>query len=132
MLIFNFCSIFLWSLTYRVHKVITILQGHHVPYDYLLLCCGQQFEIAIPSGADISTLVTTAEVQSHRDPVFKGPLPDNVFTINAEQDAHEIMQWIENTFVDGEGWWYFLILGEPIFSEIISMYSIMNPVHVVT
>lgn len=99
----------------RVHKVITTLQGHHVPYDYLLLCCGQQFEIAIPSGADISTLVTTAEVQSHRDPVFKGPLPDNVFTINAEQDAHEIMQWIENTFVDGEG--VAVIYGSPLESH---------------
>lgn len=72
-------------------------------YDYLVLCCGQQFQIPIPSGADITTLVTTAEVPRSRDKVYKGNLPRNVFTINSERDARDILRWVEETFVLDEG-----------------------------
>ena len=82
---------------------MTTLGAHKVPYDYLVLCCGEQFQLPIPSGADISTLVTTAEVSATHDEVFQGQLPSNVFTINSERDAHEILTWIDGTFVHGDG-----------------------------
>ncbi|XP_028417535.1 cilia- and flagella-associated protein 61-like [Dendronephthya gigantea] len=87
----------------RVHKVISTLDGHQVPYDYLVLCCGEQYQIAIPSGADVNTLVTTAEVPRSRDQVYRGTLPDNVFTINSHQDVQAILQWMETSFARDEG-----------------------------
>ena len=83
--------------------MIATLGGHLVPYDYLVLCCGEQFQIAIPSGADVNTLVTTAEVPRSRDQVYKGSVPANVFTVNSHQDVLDILHWIETSFSYSEG-----------------------------
>ena len=87
----------------RADKIISTLAGHQVPYDYLVLCCGEQFQIAVPSGADVNTLVTTAEVPRSRDQVHKGQLPSNVFTINSHQDVQDTLHWIETSFAYSEG-----------------------------
>ncbi|CAB3977510.1 Cilia- and flagella-associated 61, partial [Paramuricea clavata] len=87
----------------RADKIISTLTGHQVPYDYLVLCCGEQFQIAVPSGADVNTLVTTAEVPRSRDQVHKGKLPSNVFTINSHQDVQDTLHWIETSFAYSEG-----------------------------
>lgn len=83
--------------------MISTLAGHQVPYDYLVLCCGEQYQIPIPSGADVNTLVTTAEVPRSRDQVYRGTLPGNVFTINSHQDVQDILQWMETSFTHDEG-----------------------------
>lgn len=74
-----------------------------MPYDYLVLCCGQQFQIAVPNGADINTLVTTAEVPRPRELVYRGKLPGNVFTINSHRDVQDTLRWIETSFAPNEG-----------------------------
>ena len=95
-------SSIVWLIS-RAEKVIATLGGHQVPYDYLVLCCGEQFQISIPSGADVNTLVTTAEVPRSRDQVYKGGLPSNVFTINSHQDVIDTLHWIETSFSYSEG-----------------------------
>lgn len=87
----------------RSDKVIRTSGGHQVPYDYLVLCCGQQFQIAVPNGADINTLVTTAEVPRPRELVYRGKLPGNVFTINSHRDVQDTLRWIETSFARNEG-----------------------------
>jgi NADPH-dependent 2,4-dienoyl-CoA reductase/sulfur reductase-like enzyme len=95
-----YCNIY---LLFRAEKIITTSRGHQVPYDYLVLCCGEQFQIAIPSGADVNALVTTAEVPRSRQQVHKGSLPSNVFTINSHQDVQDTLHWIETAFSHTEG-----------------------------
>ena len=101
--------------------MISTLKGHQVPYDYLVLCCGEQFQIAIPSGADVNTLVTTTEVPRSRHQVYKGDLPSNVFTINSHQDVQNTLHWMETSFAHTEGTSY--IATRP------SLCSLANPLH---
>jgi hypothetical protein len=68
-----------------------------------VLCTGQQFQIPVPSGADISTLVTTSEVDQPRASVYRDKLPGNVFTINSLQDSAHTVKWINEQFLLAEG-----------------------------
>ena len=86
--------------------MISTLGGDQVPYDYLVLCCGEQYQIAIPSDADVNTLVTTAEVPARqKGNVYKGTLPSNVFTVNSYEDVSDILHWIETSFAHSQGTW---------------------------
>ena len=78
-------------------------EGHKVPYDYLLLCTGQQFTIPIPTGADISTLVTTSEVPLPESAVYRGTLPMNVLTINSDKECEVVLTWIRQQFLNSQG-----------------------------
>ncbi|XP_031562151.1 cilia- and flagella-associated protein 61-like [Actinia tenebrosa] len=87
----------------RTNKIVYVTNDHKVPYDYLVLCTGQQFQIPVPSGADISTLVTTSEVERPRDTVYRGTLPGNVFAINSLQDSAHIVKWLKDQFLASDG-----------------------------
>ena len=89
--------------TYRTNKFITVSGGTFVPYDYLILCTGQQFQIPVPTGADISTLVTTSEVAIPKVPRYTGPLPSAVFTITTERDCEKALSYIRGDFLAGSG-----------------------------
>ena len=89
--------------TYRTNKFIKVSGGTFVPYDYLILCTGQQFQIPVPTGADISTLVTTSEVAIPKVPRYTGPLPSAVFTITTERDCEKALSYIRGDLLAGSG-----------------------------
>lgn len=41
--------------------MVMVNGGQKVPYDHLLLCTGQQFYTAVPTGANVDDLLTTSE-----------------------------------------------------------------------
>lgn len=88
---------------YRTNKVIKVSGEAFVPYDYLILCTGQQFQIPVPTGADISTLVTTSEVTIPKVPRYTGPLPSAIFTITTERDCENALNFIRGDFLVGSG-----------------------------
>lgn len=74
-----------------------------MPYDYLILCTGKQFQVPVPTGADISTLVTTSEVTMPKVSRYMGPLPSTIFTITTETDCENALRYIRGDFVSGQG-----------------------------
>lgn len=87
----------------RTNKVVKVSEGAFIPYDYLILCTGQQFQVPVPTGADISTLVTTSEVTIPQVSRYTGPLPSSVFTVNTEKDCENVLSFIRGEFLTGEG-----------------------------
>ncbi|EDO37268.1 predicted protein [Nematostella vectensis] len=87
----------------RTNKILKVSGGFGVPYDYLVICTGQQFQVPAPTGADISTLVTTSEVPRPRTAVYRGMLPDNVFTVNSHGDCAKVVKWVNNYFLNSQG-----------------------------
>ena len=90
-------------ITHRTNKFIKVSGGTFVPYDYLILCTGQQFQIPVPTGADISTLVTTSEVAIPKVSRYTGPLPSAIFTITTERDCENGLSYIRGDFLAGSG-----------------------------
>lgn len=88
---------------YRTNKVVKVTGGAFVPYDYLILCTGKQFQVPVPTGADISTLVTTSEVTMPKVSRYVGPLPSTVFTITTEKDCEDALRYIRGEFLSGQG-----------------------------
>ena len=74
-----------------------------MPYDYLILCTGQQFQVPVPTGADISTLVTTSEVTVPKVTRYTDPLPSTVFTITTEKDCENALNYIRREFLSRQG-----------------------------
>ena len=87
----------------RTNKVVQVTGGAFVPYDYLILCTGQQFQIPVPTGADISTLVTTSEVTMPKVSRYTGPLPSAIFTITTERDCENALNYIRGDMLSGQG-----------------------------
>ena len=87
----------------RTNKVVKVTGGAFVPYDYLILCTGQQFQVPVPTGADISTLVTTSEVTMPKVSRYTGALPSSVFTITTERDCDNALSYIRGDFLAGQG-----------------------------
>ena len=81
--------------------MVKVTGGAFIPYDYLILCTGQQFQIPVPTDADISTLVTTSEVTMPKVSRYTGPLPSTVFTINTERDCENALNYIRGFTVKG-------------------------------
>lgn len=96
-------SIFISSLIYRTNKVVKVTGGAFVPYDYLILCTGRQFQVPVPTGADISTLVTTSEVTMPKVLRYMGSLPSTFFTITTEKDCENALRYIRGGFLPGQG-----------------------------
>lgn len=87
----------------RTNKVVKVTGGAFVPYDYLILCTGQQFQVPVPTGADISTLVTTSEVTVPKVTRYTDPLPSTVFTITTERDCENALNYIRREFLSSQG-----------------------------
>lgn len=83
--------------------MVKVTGGAFIPYDYLILCTGQQFQIPVPTDADISTLVTTSEVTMPKVSRYTGRLPSTVFTINTERDCENALNYIRGSFLEGQG-----------------------------
>ncbi|MGH0137710.1 UNVERIFIED_CONTAM: hypothetical protein FKN15_036573 [Acipenser sinensis] len=87
----------------RAAKHVVVSEGRKVPYDHLILCTGQQYQMPCPTGADISTLLTNRELSVSPDQRYTGPVPSNVFTLNDDEDCLETYNWLQENWAHAEG-----------------------------
>ncbi|NWW42981.1 CFA61 protein, partial [Pedionomus torquatus] len=87
----------------RTAKYVVVSKEKEIPYDYLVLCTGQKYQVLAPTGADISKLPTNAEVLSKWPQRYTGKVPSNHFTLNDDQDCLEAVRWLKENVVNSEG-----------------------------
>ncbi|XP_054677587.1 cilia- and flagella-associated protein 61 isoform X1 [Grus americana] len=87
----------------RAAKYVVVSKEKKVPYDYLVLCTGQKYQVLSPTGADISKLPTNREVPSKWPQRYTGKVPSNHFTLNDDQDCSKAMCWLKENIVSSEG-----------------------------
>uniref|UniRef100_A0A8C0BCV0 CFAP61 n=2 Tax=Buteo TaxID=30396 RepID=A0A8C0BCV0_9AVES len=86
----------------RAAKYVVVSKEKKVPYDYLVLCTGQKYQVLSPTGADISKLPTSREVISKWPQRYTGKVPSNHFTLNDDQDCLKAMHWLKENIVNSE------------------------------
>ncbi|KFW71434.1 Uncharacterized protein C20orf26, partial [Pygoscelis adeliae] len=87
----------------RAAKYVVVSKEKKVPYDYLVLCTGQKYQVLSPTGADISKLPTNSEAISKWPQRYTGKVPCNHFTLNDDQDCLKAMHWLKENLVNSEG-----------------------------
>ncbi|MBN3281887.1 CFA61 protein, partial [Polyodon spathula] len=87
----------------RAAKHVVVSEGRKVPYDHLILCTGQQYQMPCPTGADISTLITNRELSVSPDQRYTGPVPSNLFTLNDDEDCLATYNWLQENSAHAEG-----------------------------
>uniref|UniRef100_A0A663MV07 Cilia and flagella associated protein 61 n=1 Tax=Athene cunicularia TaxID=194338 RepID=A0A663MV07_ATHCN len=87
----------------RAAKYVVVSKEKKVPYDYLVLCTGQKYQVLSPTGADIIKLPTNREVLSKWPQRYTGKVPSNHFTLNDDQDCLKAMHWLKENVVNSEG-----------------------------
>ncbi|XP_050171715.1 cilia- and flagella-associated protein 61 isoform X1 [Myiozetetes cayanensis] len=86
----------------RAAKYVVVSEEKKVPYDYLVLCTGQNYQALAPTGADIK-LPTDSKVMSEWPQRYMGKIPCNHFTLNDEQDCLQAACWLEENLVTSRG-----------------------------
>ncbi|NWV31133.1 CFA61 protein, partial [Grantiella picta] len=81
----------------RTAKYVIVSEEEKVPYDYLVLCTGQNYQALAPTGAEISE-VTSKRPQRHMEKV-----PCNHFTLNDAQDCLEAVRWLKKNLISSKG-----------------------------
>ncbi|XP_072032047.1 cilia- and flagella-associated protein 61-like [Amphiura filiformis] len=87
----------------RPSKYVKVSGGTKVPYDHLILCTGQQYQVSAPTGANINKLVNNSQLPNNPDRRHMGRVPKNVFLVNDEHDADRLMQCLEKNFTHSGG-----------------------------
>ncbi|XP_058034308.1 cilia- and flagella-associated protein 61 [Ahaetulla prasina] len=87
----------------RSAKHVTVSKEKKVPYDHLILCTGQQYQVPCPSGADIKKLLTNREVSTNYKQKYTGVVPSNLFIISDDGDALAAMKWLKEKVIDSTG-----------------------------
>ncbi|NWJ06557.1 CFA61 protein, partial [Crypturellus undulatus] len=87
----------------RAAKHVVVSKGKKVPYDHLVLCTGQQYQVPCPTGADSNKLPANQEVEEKRQQRYTGKVPSNVFILRDDQDCLEAMRWLQENAVNSEG-----------------------------
>ncbi|XP_052270971.1 cilia- and flagella-associated protein 61-like [Dreissena polymorpha] len=77
----------------RKKKIVKISDNTQVPYDHLILCTGQQYQVPMPAPGDFESAVAKADRR------FTGIKPKNLLTVNDAYDAAVALYWIENNLV---------------------------------
>ncbi|KAM5245532.1 cilia- and flagella-associated protein 61 [Ctenodactylus gundi] len=67
-----------------------------VPYDHLVLCTGQQYQVPCPTGVDISQHLTNREALEGSQLRYCGPVPSNLFTLTDEEDCARALAWLRS------------------------------------
>ncbi|XP_061443815.1 cilia- and flagella-associated protein 61 isoform X3 [Rhineura floridana] len=83
----------------RSAKHVVVSNGRKVPYDHLVLCTGQQYQVACPTGADIKKLFTNREVSENSNQRYTGIVPSNLFAISDDEDAFIAMKWLKEKVI---------------------------------
>ncbi|XP_051831814.1 cilia- and flagella-associated protein 61 [Antechinus flavipes] len=87
----------------RAAKHILLSNEKIVPYDHLILCTGQQYQVPCPTGADITKLLTNREIEKDSKQRYTGQIPSNLFTLNDEEDCLRALKWIKENLIPSEG-----------------------------
>ncbi|KAM4770899.1 cilia- and flagella-associated protein 61 [Rhinophrynus dorsalis] len=87
----------------RAAKFVIVSNDRKVPYDHLILCTGQQYQVPCPTRADISKLLTNREVPDCSRQRYIGKIPSNLFTLNDGQDCLTAMKYVKDNVVKQEG-----------------------------
>ncbi|KAM4694219.1 cilia- and flagella-associated protein 61 [Discoglossus pictus] len=86
----------------RAAKFVIVSSDRKVPYDHLILCTGQQYQVPCPTGADISKLPTNREIPDCANKRYTGKIPSNLFTLQDTEDCLKAMNWVkDNVKKDG-------------------------------
>uniref|UniRef100_H2ZT27 Uncharacterized protein n=1 Tax=Latimeria chalumnae TaxID=7897 RepID=H2ZT27_LATCH len=86
----------------RAAKYVEVTQGKKVPYDHLILCTGQQYQVPCPTEADISQLPTNEEITICPGKRYMGKVPSNLFTLNDDEDCVNALLWLRENFIYSE------------------------------
>lgn len=79
----------------RRRKVI-LINGHtQLPYDHLILCTGEQYYNIAPLNAKIYNPYTKHEVKSHPTRILFDQPPQNMFVINNEVEAENLLRFMQ-------------------------------------
>ncbi|XP_063079236.1 cilia- and flagella-associated protein 61 [Engraulis encrasicolus] len=88
----------------RVSKHVLVTGDRKVPYDHLILCTGEQYQVPCPTGVDISSSVAPrSETPPQPSERYTGPLPSNLFTLNDELDCQNAYSWLFENFLRQTG-----------------------------
>ncbi|XP_030626735.1 cilia- and flagella-associated protein 61 [Chanos chanos] len=87
----------------RAAKHVEVAGGNRVPYDHLVLCTGQQYQVPCTTGADITQPAASGQGSVQPTCRYTGPVPSNLFTLNDPHDCVEAFHWLLRNFVDQEG-----------------------------
>ncbi|XP_041351130.1 cilia- and flagella-associated protein 61-like isoform X2 [Gigantopelta aegis] len=71
----------------RKKKQVTVNGSMIVPYDHLVLCAGQQYQVPAPTGVDITQNISTEDVIHDPEFPFSGVTPQNLYLVNDAFDA---------------------------------------------
>ena len=80
----------------RKKKLVVVNNGNAVPYDHLVLSTGLQYQLPMPTDADIDAGTTNSTVPNKADRRFSGVKPKNLFLVNDTYDSAVALYWIEN------------------------------------
>uniref|UniRef100_A0A8C3SF26 Cilia and flagella associated protein 61 n=1 Tax=Chelydra serpentina TaxID=8475 RepID=A0A8C3SF26_CHESE len=87
----------------RAAKHVVVSKGKKVPYDHLVLCTGQQYQVPCLTGADISKLWTNREVIHRCKQRYTGEVPTNLFNLSDDQDCLKAEHWLKENFINSHG-----------------------------
>ncbi|XP_054618531.1 cilia- and flagella-associated protein 61 isoform X2 [Dunckerocampus dactyliophorus] len=84
----------------RKSKHVLVSSGAKIPYDYLVLCTGLQYQVPCPTEADQNQVDTNNQLQGLTcPPRYTGPVPSNLFTFNDPHDCATARQWLLDNFL---------------------------------
>ncbi|KAM4632856.1 cilia- and flagella-associated protein 61 [Polymixia lowei] len=86
----------------REDKHILVTGSRVVPYDHLILCTGQQYQVPCPTGIDTSQAVSKLQTPASSHRRYHGHIPSNLLTLNHLQDCVAAQRWLSDNFVELE------------------------------
>ncbi|XP_075719086.1 cilia- and flagella-associated protein 61 isoform X2 [Rhinoderma darwinii] len=87
----------------RAAKNAIVSIDRKVPYDHLILCTGQQYQVPFPSGVDIRNLSTNQDVPDCSKQIYTGKMPSNLFTVHDSEDCFTAMNCLKDNVVNHKG-----------------------------
>ncbi|XP_078261715.1 cilia- and flagella-associated protein 61 [Rhinoraja longicauda] len=77
----------------RAAKHVIVTGGTKVPYEHLILCTGQQFQVSCPTGADIR--LSNKDVIVDPNKLFTEKVPSNLFILNDHNECENTLHWLK-------------------------------------
>ncbi|XP_010881053.4 cilia- and flagella-associated protein 61 [Esox lucius] len=87
----------------RAAKNVLLSGGQRVPFDHLVLCTGQQYQVPCPTGVDICNLPSDVQLPDRPHRRYTGPVPSNLLTLNDHHDCVTAYRWLQSHFVESNG-----------------------------
>ncbi|GCB76549.1 hypothetical protein scyTo_0016574 [Scyliorhinus torazame] len=78
----------------RAAKHVLVTGDTKVPYEHLILCTGEQYQVPCPTGVDVKEMLTNENVTVDPDQQFMGKVPSNLFILNTYTDCENALHWL--------------------------------------